>query len=145
MQQPAIYSAAQSVFHSSRRGFVGYALFAFGLFGLGTSVAFASGMEISAPGLVRTAMTASAVASPAEIKNFAAAVQGIKPLNEQVHSALSQKDITATKREELKKSYMARVNSILASNHLTAEQYSSMLKQTQDDPAFARQVEGAMK
>ncbi|MBU2849753.1 DUF4168 domain-containing protein [Acidithiobacillus ferrivorans] len=145
MQQPAIYSAAQSVFHSSKRGFVGPALFALGLFGLGTSVAFASGMEISAPGLLRTAMTAGAVASPAEIKNFAAAVRGIKPLNEQVHSALSQKGITATKREELKKSYMARVNSILASNHLTAEQYTSMLKQTQDDPAFARQVEGAMQ
>jgi hypothetical protein len=145
MQQPAIYSAAQSVFHSSKRGFVGPTLFALGLFGLGTSVAFASGMGISAPGLLRTAMTAGAVASPAEIKNFAAAVRGIKPLNEQVHSALSQKGITATKREELKKSYMARVNSILARNHLTAEQYTSMLKQTQDDPAFAKQVEGAMK
>ncbi|MHB1749741.1 MAG: DUF4168 domain-containing protein [Acidithiobacillus sp.] len=90
-------------------------------------------------------MTAGAVASPAEIKNFATAVRGIKPLNEQVHSALSQKDITATKREELKKSYMTRVNRILASNHLTAEQYSSLLKQTQNDPAFARQVEAAMQ
>ena len=145
MQQPTIYSAAQGVFHSSRRGFAGTALFALGLFGLGTSMAFASGMETAAPGLVRTAMTAGAVANPAEIKNFAAAVRGIKPLNEQVHSALSQKDITATKREELKKSYMTRVNSILASNHLTAEQYSSLLKRTQNDPAFARQVEAAMQ
>ena len=77
MQQSTIYSAAQGVFHSSRCGFAGTALFALGLFGLGTSMAFASGMETSAPGLVRTAMTAGAVASPAEIKNFAAAVRGL--------------------------------------------------------------------
>ena len=146
MQKLPVYSAAQGLFHASlRRGVAGVVFAAFGLMGLGVGTAFASSVETSAPGLMRTAMAGSAVASPAEVKNFAAAVQEIKPLNEQVHSALSRKGITATQREALKKSYMTKVDGILAKNHLTAEQYSSMLSRTQSDPEFTKEVEADMR
>ncbi|WP_215875583.1 MULTISPECIES: DUF4168 domain-containing protein [Acidithiobacillus] len=146
MQKLPVYPAAQGLFHSSlRRGMAGGVLVAFGLMGLGVGTAFASSIGTSAPGLMRTALAGGAVASAAEVKNFAAAVQEIKPLNEQVHSALSRKGITATQREELKKSYMTKVDGILAKNHLTAEQYSSLLRQTQSDPDFAKDVEADMR
>ncbi|WP_248884489.1 DUF4168 domain-containing protein [Acidithiobacillus acidisediminis] len=88
--------------------------------------------------------TLAMAATPAQVHDFAQAVEQIKPLNEQVHAAISKPGVTEQQKEAMKKSYMAKVDSILASHHLTAEQYGSMLQETQKNPAFAKEVEGAM-
>ncbi len=120
----------------------GITMLTLGVLGLASNIAFANTAVTPGAHLVNVAMTS---ASPAQIKSFANAVKQIKPLNEQAHAEISQKGISATKQETVKKSYVEKVNSILASNHLSSEQYASMLKQTQTDPAFAKQVEAAMQ
>lgn len=113
-----------------------------GFLAMGSGVAVAADAAVVSPGLLKVAMVQQ---SPAQIKSFANAVRQIRPLNDQVHAEVTQKGLSATKKEEIKKSYMQKVDGILSANHLSAEQYSSMLKQTQTDPAFAKQVEAAMQ
>ena len=155
MEETTVHHAAQNAVHPTKKpalpGFFAKSrlqwgtLFILGLFSLGGGAALAAGLERATPGFLRVAATAGTASNPTQIKNFAVAVGQIKQLNEQVHTALSQKGLTAAKRENLKQSYMTKVDGVLASNHLTAEQYSSMLKKTQTDPAFAKQVEAAMQ
>lgn len=116
----------KSLGHSIKFGLVVLAL---GGLGLVSNVAFASD---------------AMAASPAQIKDFAHAVEQIKPLNAQAHAEISQKGVSKAKQDAVKKSYMEKVDKVLETNHLSAGQYSSMLKQTQTDPAFAKQVEAAM-
>lgn len=110
--------------HSLRSGLI---LVALGVAGMGSTLAFAGTTE-----------------SPAQVKDFAHAVQQIKPLNEQAHAEISQKGVSKAKQDAVKKSYMEKVDKVLESNHLSATEYSNMLKQTQTDPAFAKEVEAAM-
>ncbi|MEY2341812.1 DUF4168 domain-containing protein [Acidithiobacillus sp. IBUN Pt1247-S3] len=84
-------------------------------------------------------------ATPGQIHDFAQAVEQIKPLNEQVHAAINKAGVTAAQKEAMKQSYMEKVNAILVSHHLTAEQYGSMLQETQKNPTFAKEVEAAMR
>ncbi|PKY10830.1 hypothetical protein B1757_07695 [Acidithiobacillus marinus] len=114
----------KSLRHAIRSGLV---IVALGVAGLGSSMA-----------------VAATAASPAQVKDFAHAVQQIKPLNEQAHAEISQKGVSKAKQDAVKKSYMQKVDKVLESNHLTAVEYSNMLKQTQTDPAFAKEVEAAM-
>lgn len=114
----------KSLIQSLRSGLV---LAALGVVGLGSSMAFAA-----------------TAASPAQVKDFAHAVQQIKPLNEQAHAEISQKGVSKAKQDAVKKSYMQKVDKVLEDNHLSAAEYSNMLKQTQTDPAFAKEVEAAM-
>ncbi|WP_414040132.1 DUF4168 domain-containing protein [Acidithiobacillus sp. M4-SHS-6] len=114
----------KSLSHSIRSGLV---LVALSVVGLGSTLAFAATAE-----------------SPAQVKDFANAVRQIKPLNEQTHAEISQKGISKAKQDAIKKAYMEKVDKVLESNHLTEAEYSSMLKQTQTDPAFAKEVEAAM-
>ena len=104
-----------------------------GIFG---AALFALGGLASAPAIAATS---------GQVRDFAQAVAQIKPLNEQTHAAINKAGTTAAQKAAMKKSYMEKVSAILVSHHLTAEQYSSMLQETQKNPAFAKEVEAAMR
>ncbi|MDD3759848.1 MAG: DUF4168 domain-containing protein [Acidithiobacillus sp.] len=96
-------------------------------------------------GLAGLVSVSALAATAGQVQDFARAVEQIKPLNEQVHAAINKPGVTDAQKQAMKKSYMDKVNAILASHHLTAEQYSSMLQETQKNPAFAKEVEAAMR
>jgi len=83
--------------------------------------------------------------SPAQLHDFAGAVKELQALNNKVHQEAMNPDLTPAQKEKLKNEYMAKTNSILAQHHLTAQRYTELLQETQRDPAFAKEVEGAMR
>ncbi len=83
--------------------------------------------------------------SQAEVNRFAAAVTQIKPLNEQIHQELGAKSVSAAQREALMKQYGAKVQEVLSAHQLTVQEYGVLMNKAQTDPAFAQQVEAAIK
>ena len=83
--------------------------------------------------------------SPTQLHQFAGAVKDLQALNNQVHQEAMNPKLTPAQKEKLKNEYMAKTNSILAQHHLTAQRYTELLQETQRDPAFAKEVEGAMR
>ncbi len=87
----------------------------------------------------------SPAVSQAEVRRFAAAVTQIKPVNEQIHHDLGTKSVSAAQRETLMKQYGAKVQAVLSAHHLTVQEYGALMNKAQTDPAFAQQVEAAIK
>ncbi|MGK9451017.1 DUF4168 domain-containing protein [Acidithiobacillus caldus] len=82
--------------------------------------------------------------SPAQLHDFASAAKELQGLNNQVHQEAMNPKLTPAQKEKLKNEYMAKTNAILAQHHLTAQRYTELLQETRRDPAFAKEVEGAM-
>lgn len=87
----------------------------------------------------------SPAVSQAEVRRFAAAITQIKPLNEQIHHDLGAKSVSAAQRETLMKHYGSKVQAVLSAHHLTVQEYGALMNKAQTDPAFAQQVEAAIK
>ena len=78
--------------------------------------------------------------SAQEMKNFAASVKEIQPINQHVQAIAANKSLNKEQKQEKVRSYGKQAMAILSEHHLTPDEYNSLIHKAETDPSFAKRA-----